>query len=145
MNCGCGWIAGVRQCLLIQELMTSFMQIQFLASMRIGIVFMGSSLVNMWSLCWSEAVMLKLLCRCEMEDILLEMDRILRPEGSVIVRENVEILAKIKTIADKLNWSSEIVNHEDGSSHQNEKILFAVKNYWTAPPQISDQQGSTAT
>ncbi|KAG6576739.1 putative methyltransferase PMT15, partial [Cucurbita argyrosperma subsp. sororia] len=83
--------------------------------------------------------------RCEMEDILLEMDRILRPEGSVIVRENVEMLAKIKTIADKLNWSSEIVNHEDGSSHQNEKILFAVKNYWTAPPQISDQQGSTAT
>lgn len=35
----CGWIAGVRRCLLIQELMTSFMLIQFLASTRIGIAF----------------------------------------------------------------------------------------------------------
>ncbi|GFY84250.1 S-adenosyl-L-methionine-dependent methyltransferases superfamily protein [Actinidia rufa] len=32
--------------------------------------------------------------RCEMEDILLEMDRILRPEGSVIFRDDVDILVK---------------------------------------------------
>lgn len=87
--------------------------------------------------------LLKLHCRCEMEDILLEMDRILRPEGSVIFRENIDILAKIKTITDKLNWSSQIVHGEDGPNH-NEKLLFAVKNYWTAPA-LSDQQGSKAT
>lgn len=106
----------------------------------------------MLSFCWfsslskrcQNGVLFNLHCRCEMEDILLEMDRILRPEGSVIFRENIDILAKIKTITDKLNWSSQIVHHEDGPYHV-EKLLFAVKNYWTAPPELSDQQGSKAT
>ncbi|KAK6926279.1 putative S-adenosyl-L-methionine-dependent methyltransferase [Dillenia turbinata] len=70
--------------------------------------------------------------RCEMEDILLEMDRILRPEGSVIFRDDVDVVVKIKKIIDGLNWDSQIVDHEDGP-HQREKLLFAVKNYWTAP------------
>ncbi|KAD7480423.1 hypothetical protein E3N88_03559 [Mikania micrantha] len=51
---------------------------------------------------------------CEMEDIMLEMDRILRPEGSVIIREDVDLLVKVKRIADGLNWESQIVDHEDG-------------------------------
>ncbi|OAY30409.1 probable methyltransferase PMT15 [Manihot esculenta] len=70
--------------------------------------------------------------RCEMEDILLEMDRILRPEGSVIFRDDVDTLVKIKRITDGLNWDSQIVDHEDGPL-QREKLLFAVKSYWTAP------------
>lgn len=81
--------------------------------------------------------------RCEMEDILLEMDRILRPEGSVIFRDDVDILVKIKRIIDRLNWDSQIVDHEDGP-HQREKLLFAVKLYWTAPAP-SDQRGSTTS
>nr|GEW58750.1 probable methyltransferase PMT15 [Tanacetum cinerariifolium] len=52
--------------------------------------------------------------RCEMEDIMLEMDRILRPEGSVIIRDDVDLLVKVKRIADGLNWESQIVDHEDG-------------------------------
>ncbi|KAL3575238.1 hypothetical protein D5086_023339 [Populus alba] len=37
--------------------------------------------------------------KCNMEDILLEMDRILRPEGAVIFRDKVDVLIKAKTIA----------------------------------------------
>ncbi|KAL2550354.1 putative methyltransferase PMT15 [Forsythia ovata] len=70
--------------------------------------------------------------RCEMEDIMLEMDRILRPEGSLIIRDDVDILVKVKRIADGLNWDSQIVDHEDGPLER-EKLLFAVKLYWTAP------------
>ncbi|CAI9771897.1 unnamed protein product [Fraxinus pennsylvanica] len=70
--------------------------------------------------------------RCEMEDIMLEMDRILRPEGSLIIRDDVEMLVKLKRIADGLNWDSQIVNHEDGP-FEREKLLFAVKLYWTDP------------
>ncbi|KAB5525440.1 hypothetical protein DKX38_023189 [Salix brachista] len=77
--------------------------------------------------------------RCEMEDILLEMDRILRPEGSVILRDDVDVVVKIKKIADRLKWDSRIVDHEDGP-HRREKLLFAVKSYWTAP---ADQKEST--
>ncbi|KAL3524242.1 hypothetical protein ACH5RR_017076 [Cinchona calisaya] len=70
--------------------------------------------------------------RCEMEDILLEMDRILRPEGSLIIRDDVDMLVKVKKIADALNWDSQIVDHEDGPLER-QKLLFAVKSYWTAP------------
>lgn len=67
-----------------------------------------------------------------MENILLEMDRVLRPEGSVIFRDDVDNVIKIKNIIDGLDWDSQIVDHEDGP-HQREKLLFAVKKYWTAP------------
>lgn len=60
------------------------------------------------------------------------MDRILRPEGSVIIRDDVDILVKVKTIVNGLDWDSQIVDHEDGPLER-EKLLFAVKNYWTAP------------
>ncbi|XP_021892201.1 probable methyltransferase PMT15 isoform X2 [Carica papaya] len=79
--------------------------------------------------------------RCEMEDILLEMDRILRPEGSVIIRDDVDMVVKMKRVMDGMQWDSQIVDHEDGPLHR-EKLLFAVKMYWTAPP---SQQNSSQT
>lgn len=84
--------------------------------------------------------------RCEMEDILLEMDRILRPEGSIIFRDDVDILVKVKRIADDgMNWESQIVDHEDGPLER-EKLLFGVKKYWTAPSTSSDQaEGSNSS
>ncbi|XP_043725471.1 probable methyltransferase PMT15 [Telopea speciosissima] len=82
--------------------------------------------------------------RCETEDIILEMDRILRPEGSVIIRDDVDVLVKVKTVIDGMNWDSQIVDHEDGP-HVREKLLFAMKLYWTAPQSSSDQDPNTAS
>ncbi|CAI8604537.1 unnamed protein product [Vicia faba] len=70
--------------------------------------------------------------RCELEAIMLEMDRILRPEGAVIIRDDVDVLLKVKSIANGLEWDSAIVDHEDGPLER-EKLLFVVKKYWTAP------------
>ncbi|KAK4476555.1 hypothetical protein RD792_015711 [Penstemon davidsonii] len=77
--------------------------------------------------------------RCAMEDILLEMDRILRPQGSVIIRDDVDILLEVKSIADGLEWESRMTDHE-GSPHVREKILIATKRYWTSPPPAHQQQ-----
>ncbi|XP_060197034.1 probable methyltransferase PMT16 [Lycium barbarum] len=82
--------------------------------------------------------------KCEMEDILLEMDRILRPEGSVIIREDVDILVEVKKIADGLNWETLIVDHEDGPMER-EKLLFAVKSYWTAPATQDSKNNTSAS
>ncbi|CAI0470604.1 unnamed protein product [Linum tenue] len=71
--------------------------------------------------------------KCEMEDILVEMDRILRPQGSVIIRDDVDVLVKVKSIIQGMQWDGRIADHEDGPRHR-EKVLFAVKKYWTAPP-----------
>ncbi|KAL2458355.1 putative methyltransferase PMT15 [Abeliophyllum distichum] len=81
--------------------------------------------------------------RCEMEDIMLEMDRILRPEGSLIIRDDVDILVKVKRIADGLNWESNIVDHEDGPLER-EKLLFSVKLYWTAPASSDQDEHKTS-
>ncbi|KAF9687782.1 hypothetical protein SADUNF_Sadunf02G0128800 [Salix dunnii] len=70
--------------------------------------------------------------RCDMEDILLEMDRILRPEGSVIIRDDVDILLNVKTLIDAMQWDGRIADHENGPLER-EKILFATKKYWAAP------------
>uniref|UniRef100_A0A5B6YWJ4 Methyltransferase n=1 Tax=Davidia involucrata TaxID=16924 RepID=A0A5B6YWJ4_DAVIN len=69
--------------------------------------------------------------KCNFEDILLEMDRILRPEGAVIFRDDVDVLIKVKKIVGGMRWDTKMVDHEDGPLVP-EKILVAVKQYWVA-------------
>ena len=64
-----------------------------------------------------------------MTDILLEMDRILRPEGSVVFRDEMEVIEKIKSIAERMKWNTKMIDHESGAFSK-EKILVAVKSYW---------------
>jgi hypothetical protein len=59
------------------------------------------------------------------------MDRILRPEGAVIFRDQVDVLIKVKRIVKGMRWNTKMVDHEDGPL-VSEKILFAVKQYWVA-------------
>lgn len=69
--------------------------------------------------------------RCDVTYTLLEMDRILRPEGAVIIRDTVEVIMKVKGIIDGMRWESQIFDHESGPFNP-EKIIVAVKTYWTA-------------
>jgi len=62
-------------------------------------------------------------------DILLEMDRILRPEGAVILRDSVDVLNKVRSTVSGMRWKSKLLDHEDGP-HVLEKILISVKEYW---------------
>lgn len=61
--------------------------------------------------------------RCDMVDILLEMDRILRPGGAVIIRDSVDALVKVKKITDRMRWQSQLAHNERGPFSA-EKILF---------------------
>ncbi|KAG5087841.1 hypothetical protein JHK86_000453 [Glycine max] len=69
--------------------------------------------------------------KCDTEDILLEMDRILRPEGAVIIRDEVDVLIKVKKLVEGMRWDTKMVDHEDGPLVP-EKVLIAVKQYWVA-------------
>lgn len=59
------------------------------------------------------------------------MDRILRPEGAVFIRDEVDVLIKVKKIAAGMRWNTKMVDHEDGPL-LTEKIFVAVKQYWVA-------------
>ncbi|KAL0327178.1 UNVERIFIED_CONTAM: putative methyltransferase PMT2 [Sesamum angustifolium] len=67
--------------------------------------------------------------KCDLEDILLEVDRILRPEGAVIFRDEVDVLVKVKKMIGGMRWDSKMMDHEDGPLVP-EKILVVVKQYW---------------
>lgn len=81
--------------------------------------------------------MIKTVFRCDISDILLELDRMLRPEGTVILRDTMDVLAKVQSITQRMRWKSQVMDHESGSFNP-EKILVAVKTYWTA--QLTQQQ-----
>lgn len=69
--------------------------------------------------------------KCGMEDILLEMDRILRPEGTAIFRDSVDAMIRVRVLATAMRWKTRMLDHEDGPLVP-EKILIAVKPYWVA-------------
>lgn len=58
------------------------------------------------------------------------MDRLLRPEGTVIFRDTVEVLVKIQAITNRMKWKSHFSDNESGPFNP-EKILVAIKTYWT--------------
>lgn len=63
---------------------------------------------------------------CEFEDILLEMDCILWPEGTVIFWDEIDSLNKVSKIAKGMQSETKMMDHEDGHLVP-EKLLIGVK------------------
>lgn len=57
------------------------------------------------------------------------MDRILRPEGAILLRDEVDTMNEVRKIAVGMRWDIKLVDHEDGPLVP-EKILVGVKQYW---------------
>lgn len=62
----------------------------------------------------------------------MEMDRMLRPEGTVLVRDSPEVIEKVARIAHAVRWTASI-HEKEPESHGREKILVATKTFWTLP------------
>lgn len=75
-------------------------------------------------------------------DILLEMDRILRPEGAILIRDEVDVLNKVMMISQGMRWESRMADHEDGPFVR-EKILVGVKTYWVGSLPANSSGSST--
>lgn len=61
-----------------------------------------------------------------MKYVLLEMDRIVRPGGYVIIRESSYFLDAISTIAKAMKWSCKQEDTE--YAVENEKVLICRRN-----------------
>ncbi|XP_071694231.1 probable pectin methyltransferase QUA2 [Rutidosis leptorrhynchoides] len=62
--------------------------------------------------------------RCSMMDMFFEMDRILRPEGWVILRDTSSLIETARTITTRLKWEARVVDIE---SNSDEKLLVCQK------------------
>lgn len=61
---------------------------------------------------------------------MVEIDRMLRPEGTVVVRDNPEVIDKVARVAHAVRWRPTIYDKEPGSQGK-DKILVATKTFWT--------------
>ncbi len=60
---------------------------------------------------------------------MIEMDRILRPEGTVIIRDSPGMIAHVVKVAKAIRWSFEISESEPGAPGK-EQIFVARKEFW---------------
>ncbi|CAA7059991.1 unnamed protein product [Microthlaspi erraticum] len=66
---------------------------------------------------------------CLLEDIMLEMDRIIRPQGFVIIRDEESITSRIRDLAPKFLW--EVQTHQlENKYNKTETVLFCRKRFW---------------
>ncbi|KAH7373795.1 hypothetical protein KP509_17G075300 [Ceratopteris richardii] len=69
--------------------------------------------------------------RCNLVDVILEMDRILRPNGMVVIRDTPDMLEKAMRIVSAVRWTGSTHDAERESSGK-EKILVAKKSFPTS-------------
>lgn len=65
---------------------------------------------------------------------MIEMDRILRPEGFVIIRDKSSVINYIRKYLLALRWdgwSSEVEPKVDSLSSSEERVLIVRKKLWT--------------
>ncbi|KAK1318439.1 putative methyltransferase PMT9 [Acorus calamus] len=70
---------------------------------------------------------------CSIEDLLIEMDRMLRPLGFVIIRDKPLVINYVRKLLTALNWdgwSSEVEPQSDALSSSEERVLIARKKLW---------------
>lgn len=66
--------------------------------------------------------------KCSVEDLLIEVDRILRPKGFVIVRDRRPVVDYIKKLLPVLHW--EAVSTADSDDSDDESVLIIRKKMW---------------
>lgn len=57
--------------------------------------------------------------------MIAEVDRILRPEGKFIVRDNDETVSEVENLAKSLKWKIKFTYTKD-----NEGLIFVEKTLW---------------
>ncbi|CAM8883477.1 unnamed protein product [Rhodiola kirilowii] len=63
--------------------------------------------------------------RCNLVAVIAEIDRILRPEGKLIVRDDIETINEVESLVKSLQWEVRLTFSKD-----NEGLLCVEKTYW---------------
>lgn len=65
-------------------------------------------------------------------DLMVEIDRILRPEGTVVVRDLPQVIDKVGRIGRAIRWTV-TVHDTEPESNGAERLLVASKKFWKLP------------
>lgn len=64
---------------------------------------------------------------CSVSNLFLEMDRILRPEGWVLLRDNAELIEDARVAASQMRWEARVIEVEGDSDL---RLLVCQKTFW---------------
>lgn len=64
--------------------------------------------------------------RCDFSTIMLEMDRMLRPDGRVYIRDTISVIGEVNEIASALGWVPSLRETGEGP-HSSWRILICDK------------------
>ncbi|KEH34953.1 putative S-adenosyl-L-methionine-dependent methyltransferase [Medicago truncatula] len=65
--------------------------------------------------------------RCTMLDIFIEIDRLLRPEGWIIIRDTVPLIESARTLTTRLKWDARVIEIESDSD---QRLLICQKPFF---------------
>ncbi|KAK4836485.1 hypothetical protein QYF36_023726 [Acer negundo] len=80
-----------------------------------------------YDLLHSSLLFANLTQRCNIRDVAVEMDRILRPGGYVLIQDTMEMINKLSPILHSLHWSINVYRHQ---------FLVGQKGFWR--PSVTD-------
>ncbi|KAK3229471.1 hypothetical protein Dsin_001352 [Dipteronia sinensis] len=80
-----------------------------------------------YDLLHSSLLFANLTRRCNIRDVAVEMDRILRPGGYVLIQDTMEMIDKLSPILHSLHWSINVYRHQ---------FLVGQKGFWR--PSVAD-------
>ncbi|RID60198.1 hypothetical protein BRARA_F03374 [Brassica rapa] len=64
--------------------------------------------------------------RCSLMDLFLEMDRILRPEGWVVISDKLGVIEMARAMATRVRWEARVIDLQDGSD---QRLLVCQKPF----------------
>ncbi|KAJ0240401.1 methyltransferase PMT5 [Hirschfeldia incana] len=64
--------------------------------------------------------------RCSLMDLFLEMDRILRPEGWVVISDKLGVIEMARAMATRVRWEARVIDIQDGSD---QRLLVCQKPF----------------
>lgn len=75
-------------------------------------------------------------------DLLIEMDRILRPKGFIIVRDKRRVVEFIKTYLKTLHWEVVATAEAapDSEQGEDETLLIIQKKLWRTSESVRDSE-----
>ena len=79
---------------------------------------------------------------CSIEDLLIEIDRILRPTGFIIVRDKRSVVEFIKKYLPALHWEAVATAHSEPESEQDDDdtVLIIQKKVWFTSGSLRDSE-----
>ncbi|KAJ6817064.1 putative methyltransferase PMT3 [Iris pallida] len=77
---------------------------------------------------------------CSAEDLLIEMDRIIRPTGFIILRDKRPVVEFVKKYLKQMHWESiAVADAEPNSESQDDDMVFVIqKKMWVVDESLKD-------